>query len=127
MSASLKRQGVSGLQESPRTSPINMTGLVAAVAVFGKRWSLLIVGYLLANGPSRYTDICDGLQPIATNLLASRLRELETQGVLRRVELDRPIGRTVFCLTTRGEQLRAAIGSLAHWGGRSRHGSDPSN
>ena len=51
-------------------------GLAKALDVVGDRWMLLIVRELLIRGPSRYTDLKNGLPGIATNLLAERLREL---------------------------------------------------
>ena len=58
--------------------------LAKTLDVVGDRWSLLIVRELMIRGPSRYTDIRNGLPGVATNLLADRLRELEQAGVVRR-------------------------------------------
>lgn len=84
--------------------------------VIGNRWTLLIVRELLVRGPSRYTDLRDGLPGIATNLLAQRLRELEEEGVVAREEAPPPIATTLFRLTPRGEQLRPVIEDLLLWG-----------
>ena len=93
-------------------------GLTRAVELFGKRWSLLIVGRLLANDGFRYTDLHKTLPNIATNLLALRLRELEQAGVVRREVLSPPLATTVFRLTNRGMQLKPAIRALERWGSR---------
>jgi DNA-binding HxlR family transcriptional regulator len=90
--------------------------LAKALDVLGDRWTLLIVRELLLRGPSRYTDLRDGLPGIATNLLADRLRELEAAGVLTRREAEPPIATTLFALTPRGEQLKEAIYALGRWG-----------
>ncbi len=66
---------------------------------------------------ARYTDLRDGLPGIATNLLADRLRDLETSGVLRREQPRPPVATPVFCLTELGEGLRSAVDALAVWGG----------
>jgi DNA-binding HxlR family transcriptional regulator len=84
--------------------------------VVGDRWSLLIVRELLLRGPSRYSDLQAGLPGIATNLLADRLRELETKGVLERVEAPPPIATTLFQLTERGRELEDVIDALIRWG-----------
>src|ERR1700758_709978 len=87
-----------------------------ALDVVGDRWTLLIVRELLLRGPARYTDIREGLPGIATNLLAARLRELESEGVVvRRKELP-PVAATVFELTARGRDLAPVLGALARWG-----------
>jgi DNA-binding HxlR family transcriptional regulator len=87
-----------------------------ALDVIGDRWTLLIVRELLAQGPSRYTDLCRGLPGIATNLLAERLRELEQAGIVARQDAPPPIATVLFTLTPRGEQLRPVIDELGRWG-----------
>ncbi|MFF2364238.1 winged helix-turn-helix transcriptional regulator [Streptomyces sp. NPDC058122] len=82
----------------------------------GDRWTLLIVRELLARGQSRYTDLRAGLPGIATNLLADRLRELETAGLVDRVAAPPPVATTVFQLTPRGEALGGVIRELGQWG-----------
>ena len=85
--------------------------------IVGDRWTLLIVRELLLLGPSRYTDLRNGLPGIATNLLVDRLRELEEAGVVERTEAPPPVATTLFCLTPRGEALRPVIKALGAWAG----------
>jgi DNA-binding HxlR family transcriptional regulator len=87
-----------------------------SLELLGGRWTLLVVRELLAQGPTRYTDLRRGLPGIATNLLAERLRELEQAGIVRRVQAPPPIATTLFGLTPRGEQLKAVIDELGRWG-----------
>jgi len=87
-----------------------------ALDVIGDRWTLLIVRELLAQGPTRYTDLRRGLPGVATNLLAERLRELEQAGVVAREDAPPPIATALFSLTPRGEQLRPVIEELGRWG-----------
>ena len=65
--------------------------IAKALDVVGDRWTLLIVRELLIRGACRYTDLKDGLPGIATNLLADRLRELESAGLIRREEAPPPV------------------------------------
>jgi DNA-binding HxlR family transcriptional regulator len=87
-----------------------------ALDVVGDRWTLLIVRELLAQGPSRYTDLRNGLHGIATNLLAERLRELEQAGIVAREDAPPPVATALFSLTSRGEQLKPVIDELGRWG-----------
>jgi DNA-binding HxlR family transcriptional regulator len=87
-----------------------------ALDVIGDRWTLLIVRELLAQGPSRYTDLRRGLPSIATNLLAERLRELQQAGIVLREDAPPPIATALFTLTERGKQLRPVIDELGRWG-----------
>jgi DNA-binding HxlR family transcriptional regulator len=87
-----------------------------ALDVVGDRWSLLIVRELMIK-PCRYTDLREALSGIATNLLAYRLRDLETAGVIRVEYLAPPAASTVYVLTDWGWMLRSAVGGLLRWGG----------
>ena len=87
-----------------------------ALDIVGDRWTLLIVRELLARGPSRYTDLRAGLPGIATNLLADRLRELETAGLVDREDAPPPVATTLFRLTGRGAALGPVITELGRWG-----------
>lgn len=89
-----------------------MSDLAAALDVVGSRWALLIVERLL-EGPQRYGDVQRALG-VPTNMLATRLRELEAAGVLSRLPLRH--NTRAYALTERGFALRAAIVELGRWG-----------
>jgi DNA-binding HxlR family transcriptional regulator len=89
-----------------------------ALDLVGDRWALLIVRELM-HGPKRYTDLTDCLQGIGTNILATRLRDLEAHGVVSRRTLPPPAASKVYELTEYGRELRPALRELALWGARS--------
>jgi DNA-binding HxlR family transcriptional regulator len=88
-------------------------GLARALDVVGDRWNLLIVRQLLM-APARYRELLDGLPGVATNLLADRLRDLETAGVVER-RLAKQDNAIVYALTSWGAELREPIESLIRW------------
>lgn len=87
-----------------------------ALDVIGERWTLLIIRELLLRGPCRYTDLKNGLPGIATNLLADRIRELETAGLVRREEAPPPVATTLVHLTEAGAELEPVVKALGWWG-----------
>ena len=89
-----------------------MSDLAGALELVGARWALLIVERLL-DGPQRYGDLLRDLG-IPTNILATRLRELEAAGVLIRLPLRH--NTRAYALTDRGLALREAIVALGRWG-----------
>src|SRR3954469_6587451 len=89
-----------------------------AMSLVGERWALLVVRELL-KGPRRYTDLAGGLPGIGTNVLATRLRELEAAGVIARRKLPPPAASTVYELTDYGAQLEEVLHAMARWGARS--------
>ncbi len=88
-----------------------------ALGLVGERWALLVVRELL-QGPKRYTDLLEGMPGIGTNILASRLRELEAGGVVQKRKLPPPAASTVYELTEYGKQLEEPLYALARWGAR---------
>jgi DNA-binding HxlR family transcriptional regulator len=82
------------------------------VELIGERWSLLIVRDLLV-GPRRYGELAAGLPRIPTNILATRLKELQAAGVLRRAPHSRVI---VYELTPYGRELEPVVLALGAWG-----------
>ncbi|MET3961576.1 DNA-binding HxlR family transcriptional regulator [Marmoricola sp. OAE513] len=88
-----------------------MSDLAAALEVVGARWALLIVEQLL-DGPKRYGDLQRDLG-VPTNMLATRLRELEAAGVLTRLPLHH--NTRAYALTERGLALQEAIVALGDW------------
>ena len=88
-------------------------GVTTAVELIGERWALLIVRDLLV-GPRRYTDLKQGLARIPTNILSTRLKELQQGGVVRRVPLH-GCG-LVYELTAYGRALEPIVLALGRWG-----------
>ncbi|SOJ52557.1 HTH-type transcriptional regulator YodB [Mycobacterium simulans] len=88
-------------------------GLARALDVVGDRWNLLIVRQLLM-APARFRELLDGLPGVATNLLADRLRGLETAGVVER-RLAEEGNAIVYALTPWGARLREPIEGLIRW------------
>ena len=92
-------------------------GLARALEIVGERWALLIVRDLLVS-PRRYTDLQRGLPRIPTNILSSRLKELEQAGVVGRWVLPRPATSIVYGLTDYGAELEGVVLALGRWGAR---------
>jgi DNA-binding HxlR family transcriptional regulator len=88
-------------------------GVTAAVDLIGERWALLIVRDLFV-GPRRYTDLKQGLPRIPTNILSTRLKELQEGGVIRRVPLHNC--GLVYELTPYGRSFEPIMLALGRWG-----------
>ncbi|GAA3247974.1 winged helix-turn-helix transcriptional regulator [Pseudonocardia petroleophila] len=96
-------------------------GVARALDAVGERWALLVVRDLLL-GPKRFTDLAAGLGGMSQNVLAQRLRDLESRGIVRRRVLGPPSGARVYELTDAGYELEETVLALARWGSRApRH------
>lgn len=83
-------------------------GLARALDLIGDRWILLIVRELL-RGPRRYGELVDGLPGIATNLLAERLRTMQSNGLLAATATEG------YALTKWGQGLGEVIVAIGRW------------
>jgi DNA-binding HxlR family transcriptional regulator len=99
----------------PRRSYDQYCPLSRALDVVGERWTILIVRELLA-GPRRYTDLHADLPGVSTDVLATRLKEMEQDGLITRRRLSPPAAAAVYELTPRGQDLLPALTLLADWG-----------
>jgi DNA-binding HxlR family transcriptional regulator len=97
------------------------SGLDAALARVGDRWTLLLVDALL-DGSRRFNELAAAVPGIAPNILTHRLRHLEREGlVVAETYSERPL-RFVYELTERGRELAGAVRLLSEWG--AQHGEE---
>jgi DNA-binding HxlR family transcriptional regulator len=90
--------------------------IARALDVIGDRWTLLIVRELLLQGPCRFTDLKNGLPGVATNMLSSRLKELEETGLITRYDAPPPVATPLYELTQDGADLEPVLKQIGLWG-----------
>lgn len=95
-------------------------GLARAAEILGQRWTLLIMRDVLV-GPKRYSDLAAGLPGIPSNLLSTRLKELEHDGLIRREARSGADRSIVYTPTERGAELEPVLDTIARWGAADMH------
>lgn len=81
----------------------------------GDRWTLLILRDLHA-GPARFIELQEGLTGLASNLLTSRLRQLQEDGLIHRAAGAH--GTQLYELTEEGEATAPLLFELGNYGAR---------
>lgn len=94
--------------------------LAHAADLLGERWTLLILRELLIR-PCRFSDLADSLDGIGSNLLAARLRELQSAGLAEKAEPGDK--RSPYALTAAGRAVEPLVLELIRWGYRFGKGS----
>jgi len=89
-----------------------------ALDLIGERWALLIVRELIP-GPKRFSDLKAALCGISTNILTTRLLELEAGHLVVRRKLPPPAASQVYALTPWGADLEPLIKDIGRWAARS--------
>ena len=85
-----------------------------AVELIGRRWTGAIISAMLA-GATRYHEIRDAVPDISDRMLAERLRELESEGVIARHVFPTTPVRIEYELSEKGRALEATIAAIGKW------------
>jgi DNA-binding HxlR family transcriptional regulator len=85
-----------------------------AIELIGRRWTGAIISAMLA-GKTRYHEIRENVPEISDRMLAERLRELETEGVVERKVFPTTPVRIEYELTDKGRALESAIVAISTW------------
>jgi DNA-binding HxlR family transcriptional regulator len=99
----------------PRAVDPTCRAFQAAVEVLGRPWTGLLLG-LLMRGPQRFGELRQRARGVGDKVLAARLKELETRGiVLRSVDTGPPV-RVTYALTPRGRAFGQVAEAIERWG-----------
>lgn len=89
--------------------------LNASVEVLGDRWSLLIVRDMMLRGFRTFTEFLQTDERIATNILADRLRNLESHGIIRAKQDPSDRRKIIYFLTAKGKDLAPVLTEMVLW------------
>ncbi|MFJ1791782.1 winged helix-turn-helix transcriptional regulator [Kitasatospora griseola] len=99
----------------PGTAEGHVCGIDTAMEVIGGRWKVLILWALHEQPCRRFGELRRLLPGVTEKVLASHLRELTADGVVRRVSYDEVPPRVEYSLTEDGHRLNDALRPLATW------------
>ena len=94
-----------------------------AIQVLGKRWTGLLIDALMV-GPRRFCELTALVEGLSDRVLSDRLRELEVEGVVKRVVYPQIPVRVEYELTEKGYALKPVIDDIHAW---AEHWVDPSS
>jgi len=89
--------------------------LNASVEMLGDRWSLLILRDMMLRGFRSYKQFLESYEGIATNILADRLRRLETYGIITTAPDPSDGRKLIYSLTRTGIDLAPVLTEMVLW------------
>ena len=89
--------------------------LSQSLDVFGDKWSLLIIRDLMFGNKCTYNDFLKSAEGIATNILATRLKGLEENGIIENSGHPDSKAKILYKLTTKGIDLLPIIMEVYIW------------
>lgn len=91
-------------------------------SILGKKWNGLIIDVLLNDGPQRFKDLAEKIEKCSDRVLVERLRELEAQGIVEKLEIP-ACCRIQYGLTAKGQDLKQVMSAIHCWSNK-WHGDD---
>ena len=89
--------------------------LNASVEMLGDRWSLLIIRDMMLREFRTYKEFLESHEGIASNILADRLRRLETHGIITTERDPSDRRKRIYRLTAKGIDLAPILTEMVLW------------
>jgi len=83
-----------------------------SVSMLGDKWSLLILRDIILHKKSRFKELKDSKEKIATNILANRLKSLSELGLIEKLDPTGTKKSTRYLATSRGISVLPIIMEL---------------
>lgn len=89
-----------------------------ALSLIGGKWQLPIIWTLRQNKVLRYNELKKKVSGITNTMLSQSLRELESNGLIQRVQYLEVPPHVEYSLTDDGMSLLPVLEELDRWGAR---------
>ena len=99
----------------PHTPQSAAEGIERALAFLKGRWKLVILFQLFGGKVLRFSQLEQAITGISQKMLTQQLREMERDGLLRRVAHAEVPPRVEYSLTEWGQSLCPALDALLSW------------
>jgi DNA-binding HxlR family transcriptional regulator len=90
-------------------------GVENVIKLLEGRWKLLILFHLFGGKVLRFSDLERAIPAISQKMLAQQLRQLEADGIVRRIVHQQVPPKVEYCLTNWGQALCPALDALLKW------------
>lgn len=83
--------------------------------ILGDKWTLLIIRDMVFSGKNTYSEFLKSPEGIATNILASKLLQLEENGIIEKLEHPDSKAKYLYKLTPKGIGLIPVLAEIYLW------------
>ncbi|CAH1197278.1 MULTISPECIES: winged helix-turn-helix transcriptional regulator [Paenibacillus] len=90
------------------------------MSVIGGKWKMAILYLVSAKQPIRFNEMQRQLGAVTYKVLSAQLKELEADGLVKRVEYPQIPPKVEYSLTPRGQTLLPVLEQLCEWGAQNR-------
>jgi DNA-binding HxlR family transcriptional regulator len=90
-------------------------GVEDALKILEGRWKLVILFHLFGGKVLRFSDLERAIPAISQKMLVQQLRQMESDGIVRRIVHHQVPPKVEYCLTDWGQALCPALDALLKW------------
>jgi DNA-binding HxlR family transcriptional regulator len=101
--------------KKPYTPTSAARGVEQTLKIIEGRWKLVILFHLFGGRILRFSDLERAIPNVSQKMLIQQLRQLETDGVVRRIVHHQVPPKVEYCLTAWGQDLCPALDALLTW------------
>ena len=105
----------------PKSKPVKHTpisaadGVEQALKILEGRWKLVILFHLFGGNVLRFSDLERAIPAVSQKMLIQQLRQMEKDGIVRRVVHHQVPPKVEYGLTDWGQALCPALDALLKW------------
>ena len=93
----------------------NKCPITFALDIFGDKWSLIILRDIIFKEKRYYGEFLNSPEKISTNILASRLSKLESEGIISKIQDPNNLSKYIYQLTDKGKDLLPLMLDMVEW------------
>jgi DNA-binding HxlR family transcriptional regulator len=90
-------------------------GVEQALKILEGKWKLVILFHLFGEKLLRFSELERAIPAITQKMLIQQLRQMETDGVVRRIVHHQVPPKVEYCLTEWGQAICPALDALLKW------------
>ncbi|WP_085987808.1 winged helix-turn-helix transcriptional regulator [Mesorhizobium sp. STM 4661] len=102
----------------PLTPLSAASGVENVLRILEGRWKLVILFHLFGGKVLRFSDLERAIPAISQKMLIQQLRQMEADGIVRRIVHHQVPPKVEYCLTDWGQALCPALDALLKWAAR---------
>ncbi len=103
-------------------------GVEEIIRMLEGKWKLVILFHLFGGNLLRFSELERAIPAISQKMLIQQLRQLEGDGIVRRIVHPEVPPRVEYCMTDWGQSLCPALDALLTWAeNRPAAGDEPEN
>jgi DNA-binding HxlR family transcriptional regulator len=99
----------------PLTPATAASGVEQALKILEGRWKLVILFQLFGGEVRRFSELQRAMPSISEKMLSQQLRQMEADGMVRRIPYQQVPPKVEYSLTDWGQSLCPVLDALLRW------------